>query len=113
MKLVNPKTNHTIANKVHIADDFFSRFFGLMGKKRLANEECMWIKRCNNIHTHFMKFAIDVIYLNKELEVLDIKENIVPWRFTLPVLGADSVIEFPAQSILKKVKKGDQLYVGA
>ena len=113
MKLSIQTTNKIIAKKVHIADTFMSRFFGLMGKSKLSLDECLWIKKCNSIHTSFMKFSIDVIYLNKNLEVLDIKENISPWRFTLPVLKADSVIELPAQRILGKVKKGDQLYVGA
>lgn len=111
MKLLHKASNQIIADNVIVAKSFTDRFFGLMGKKDLKLNHCLWIKRCNNIHTHFMRFPIDVVFLNKDLTIVAIKMAIKPWRFTLPVLKADSVIEFRAQSIANKLNIGDQIYV--
>jgi uncharacterized membrane protein (UPF0127 family) len=101
-----------IAKKVCVANSFASRCLGLMGRKSMAAEECLWIHSCNQIHTHFMRFAIDVIFVDANMKVLKIKSHIKPWRFTLPVLGADSVFEFMSQEIHQRVQEGDHLHVG-
>tara|TARA_B100001248_G_scaffold262695_1_gene261024 strand:- start:12752 stop:13093 length:342 start_codon:yes stop_codon:yes gene_type:complete len=112
MKLMIQDKNIELANKVSVADSLVKRCMGLMGKKELDQQECLWIKSCNQIHTHFMRFAIDAVFVNKDMQVLKVKTDIKPWRFTLPVLGADSVFEFNAQKIGMKVQEGDYLYVG-
>lgn len=112
MLLRNLRSNQVVSEKVQVASHFASRFFGLMGKKTLSKENSLLLTSCNSIHTCFMRFTIDVVFVDKDMKVIAIKEKIKPWRFTWPVVGAKSAIEFAAQKISSQMKLGDQLHVG-
>lgn len=75
-----------------IAESFWERFRGLMGKKSLPEHTALWIVKCGSIHCCFMKFPIDVVYLSKDEKVLK-TETVKPWRIGSFVRGADSVLE--------------------
>jgi uncharacterized membrane protein (UPF0127 family) len=110
--LRNLRSNQIVSDKVEVASHFGSRFMGLMGKKDLAKDKCLLLTSCNSIHTCFMNFSIDVVFVDQNMKVVAIKEQIKPWRFTWPVVGAKSAIEFSAQNIGSHMKLGDQLHVG-
>lgn len=94
------------------ANEFLSRGKGLLGRKKLEPDQALWIKPCNNIHTFFMKFPIDCVFLDKKMQISQICENVKPFRIVGPYWKAKSVVEFPAGSAEKwKLKLGDQLYV--
>lgn len=112
MLLRNLTNNQVLSENVKVASHFTTRFLGLMGKSNLPSKDCLWITNCNSIHTCFMNFSIDVIFIDKDMKVVAIKEQITPWRFTWPVITAKSVIEFSSQKIGEIVKVGDQLHVG-
>jgi len=85
-----------------------------MFKDKIKENEAFMITGCNFIHTFFMKFSIDVIYLSKKMEIKTIKKGIKPYRLTLPVFGATSVIECTAgNKNISELTKGDILYVGS
>ncbi len=101
-----------LADQLDIADNFWSRAKGLLGCKGLHENQALWIKPGNNIHTFFMKFAIDCIFIDSKMEIRNLAENVQPFRFAGPFWKAHSVIEARAGFIkLKKLKTGDQLYV--
>ena len=77
----------------HVAKSFFSRFFGLMGKKTLSTNEAILFPKCNSVHTFFMRFSIDVIFVSADGHVVDIVEGMRPWRILLPRLQAKHTIE--------------------
>ena len=81
-----------IADRVKIADTFMTRFFGLMPKKSLQDGEGLFLQRCSSIHCFFMKFPIDVIYLDKNKTVLAI-ETVRPWRIGGIHKGTRHVLE--------------------
>lgn len=111
--LINRSQQSLIIDQLTIADTLLSRIVGLLGRSALAENQGLWIKKCNSIHTFGMKFSIDCIFLDKNLKVRALRNNIHPWRLVLPVWGADSVIELAGGKILKlQISKGDQLYVG-
>ncbi len=56
------------------------------------------LKRAPAIHTFFMRFAIDVVYLDAELKVLKIRRAMNPWRIDFPVARANAVLELPADA---------------
>jgi uncharacterized protein len=60
----------------------------------LPANEALWILRCNSIHTFFMKFPIDVVFLNRKMEVTKVLMNVKPGRLVMPDWRASSVIEF-------------------
>lgn len=112
-KLYNSTKNMVLSNRLDVADTFFSRLKGLMGRPKLEADSAMLITRCNSIHTCFMKFPIDVIFVDKNFRVKSIQKNIKPWRFTAPVIGSKSVIEFSAGVFSEnQVEVGDILNVG-
>lgn len=84
--------------KIHIemADTFFKRFLGLMGKSKLPEETGLLITPCNSIHMMFMRFSIDAVYLDKDMRVLKVVENLKPWIGLSMCLKAQSVLEMAA-----------------
>ena len=103
------KSGLTIAKEALIADQFFSRLKGLMFSDDIKPHDALLITSCNSIHTCFMKYTIDVIFLSKDLRVVKILRNLKPWRMTLPRFGAKQVLEMKGGSLSHEVKVGDQL----
>ncbi|HRO67160.1 MAG TPA: DUF192 domain-containing protein, partial [Pseudobdellovibrionaceae bacterium] len=78
----------------------------------LPADEALWILRCNSIHTFFMMFPIDCVFVNRDLEVKALRRNVVPWRMVFPVWGASSVIEMAAGNIDRlDIRTGEKLHV--
>lgn len=112
MKLINSSKNISFADKVEVAENFWSRLIGLLGRNSLNNGTALWIARCPSIHTFFMKFPIDVVFVDTSLKVCACYKNVRPWRLILPVHGASSVFECSIGAISRgQVEKGDQLHV--
>lgn len=106
------KSNLLVAENLIVADTALTRLRGLLGRRSLDNNTSMWIHKCNSIHTWFMKFDIDVVFVDRSLTVRAIRRNIRPWHMVWPVWKADSVFEFSAGVISPdKVEVGDQLHV--
>ena len=64
-QLMNKSKNKIIANEVIEANTFFTRARGLLGKSEFSDNSTMWFPRCSSIHTFFMKFVIDVVFVDK------------------------------------------------
>lgn len=112
MKLYNSTQNSEICHDIKVAENFFSRTVGLLSKKSLNEGEGLVIKPCCSIHTFFMRFAIDVLFVNKNNEIIAIYENVKPWRI-LPIHPTSYyVVELPARTISKKnIKKSDIIQI--
>ena len=65
--------------EIKIADNFFSRFAGLMFQKSLPRATGLLLIPCNSVHMCFMRFAIDIVYLDKEYKILKVVKNLRPW----------------------------------
>lgn len=101
-----------LVDQLEIAESFWARGKGLLGRKNLEPQQALWIRPCNNIHTFFMKFAIDCIFVDKKMEIKNLAKNIGPFRFVGPFWKSHSVIETSAGLIeAKKLEIGDHLYV--
>ena len=101
-----------LADQLQVAESFWSRGKGLLGRQEIKTQEALWIKPCNNIHTFFMKFAIDCIFVDKKMEIKKLVENVHPFKLVGPFWKAHSVIETKSGFInSNKLKIGDQLYV--
>ena len=75
------ETAELLGYKVKIARTFLERSRGLIGTRDLASDEGMLIEKCNAIHTFFMSFPIDAIFLDAENRVVRTVRNIRPWTF--------------------------------
>ena len=112
LKLMNQTKNKVLATHVIEANSIIERMKGLLGRQNFDENTAMWIRRCNNIHTFFMKFEIDAVFVDKSLKVKSVHRNLKPYQFVLPVWGANSVFEFSSTGACNDIEVGDQLNVG-
>ncbi len=98
-----------VCPKVMVAESFVERIIGLMFRKELSLDSGMLIVPCYQIHTFFMRMAIDVAFIDRNFKVLKIYRNLVPWRMTRIVWRSWSVLEMKAGSMPVQLKEGDQL----
>lgn len=96
MKLINKKNGQILADKLEIADTSSKRGKGLLGKKSLNKGEGLHIIPCNSIHSFFMKFKFDTIFINKKNEVVYLIESMPAWKISKICFSAHSVIELPS-----------------
>jgi len=98
--------------KLSHTNHFWDRLRGLLGRTELPLNEGLWIQHCSSIHTCFMNFPIDVVFVDKELIVRAIHAHLKPWRMTLPKRKLYSVFELPSGTLSKsQTEIGDQLDV--
>ena len=96
-----------MVSNIFVADTFLKRLMGYMFRKE-PNNEALMIKPCNSIHTFFMKFNIDVIFVNKNMEVIKKVENLKSGKVIMPIKDAWAVIEGKAGKF-KYVEIGDRI----
>ena len=109
------KTRETfVATEASIADNYFSRLVGLLGKtKRWALlGRGLWIVPSQGVHTIGMMFPIDIIFLNKDMRVVHLEEHVRPFRISNVSLKAASVLELPTHAIYRSgTQVGDSLEI--
>lgn len=106
--ILHLSTGKLLAQNVHIADSYFSRLRGLIGRPPMTTGEAMWIIPCQQVHTHFMKVPLDIVFLDRGHTVLHLERNIRPWKLSPWIRQARSVLELPPGSAMA-VNAGDRL----
>lgn len=96
--LQNLRTGRVLATTVEMAFDSASRRKGLLGREGLAAQSALLIAPSSGIHTFFMRFAIDVVFVARDGAVKKTYEQLNPWRIAIAV-GAYAVIELPAGAL--------------
>lgn len=105
----NATRSAVIGENIFAARTSAERRVGLLKHRKLEEGAGLWIVPCEAVHTFFMKFAIDLIYLDKEHRVRGIVHALRPWRMSM-CLPAHSVLELPPGTIDRtNTRKGDQL----
>lgn len=95
--LRNLTTGATVASALLLAVDRQSRNKGLLGQGGLANETALVLAPCSSVHTWFMKFPLDIVFVSRTGRVLKIRRAVGPWRIALR-FGAFAVVEMAANS---------------
>jgi uncharacterized membrane protein (UPF0127 family) len=109
--LMNARTGRTVADAVELAVSRKTRRQGLLGRTGLAAFTALVLAPCAAVHTMFMRFAIDVIFVDAEGRVVHVVPHLVPWRAAL-ALSARAVVELPAGTLAsREVAVGDSLYL--
>lgn len=94
------------------ANNFWSRSKGLIGANPLEEGEGLLIEPCNSVHCFFMSFPIDVVYMNRENQVIGLDREMKPWRVGKVHWRARSVIELPAGTLQRTgTSVGDRLSI--
>ena len=84
-----------LAQGADVADTSAKRRTGLLKHERLEPGEGLWIVPCESVHTFFMKFPIDLVYLDKRKKVKKVRHAVPAWRMSA-CLTAHSILELPA-----------------
>lgn len=101
-----------LAEPVEYATGFFMRLKGLLGRRSMDDRSAMIIERCSSVHTVGMRFALDLIFLDKEWRVVSIQRNVRPGKpMVTGGLRAKRVVESQAGGLnLDHLQVGDQLH---
>lgn len=111
MQLINERTRKSVADAVEIAETRAARRRGLLGRAGLDKGAALMLIPCLAVHTAFMRFAIDVIFLDGDGCVVRVVSRLSPWRMAV-CLRARAVVELPAGELDSLgVNVGDALYL--
>lgn len=98
---------------LRIAQSLWSRIRGLIAYPELEPNQALWIPQCRSIHTCFMQYSIDCVFVSSEGRVVRVLPRISPWRMTGIQWGATAVIEMRSgQSESLRIRLGEVLHVG-
>jgi len=98
-----------ISERCFVADTPFARMRGLLGRRSLSSGEGLLLRPASSVHTFFMRFPIDVVFVDRAGEVVKIADRVRPWR-TAGARGAKAVIELPAgEAERRRVREGDRV----
>jgi uncharacterized membrane protein (UPF0127 family) len=98
-----------VCTRCHLAVRPWSRMRGLLGRSSLADDEGLLLRPAGSIHMFFMRFAIDAVFCDRDLVVLDVVRDLRPWRMAAR-RGAKVVIELPVGAGAR-VAAGDRLAI--
>jgi uncharacterized membrane protein (UPF0127 family) len=109
--LLNRTRGTVLGTAIEVADSGGTRKKGLLGRTRLENGAGLWIIPTEAVHTFFMKFSIDLVYLDRKKRVTKVAHRVKPWRMSGSWRGY-SVVELPAGVAEEaQTEKGDQIEV--
>jgi uncharacterized membrane protein (UPF0127 family) len=93
------ETGRVVVPRVGIADTLWERTVGLMGVPGLEPDGGLWLEPCNGIHTAGMRFALDVVLLDRNGKAIRLTANVRPWRVVGPIRDGNAVMELPVGTI--------------
>ena len=103
--------NLMIGRNILVANTFYQRLKGLMFSKEMRDFDGLIINPCNSIHTFFMCYNIDVLFLDKEYKIIKIIRDLTPWKMTLVYFKASQVLELYGGTLSPDVHEGERLEV--
>ncbi len=113
MVITNATRGTTLADRAWRAAKARERMKGLLGRSGLEAGEGIHIDPCNSIHTFFMRFTIDVLFLDRSGKVVRAFAALPPWRLTRVYAKARSVVELPPGTLAATgTYEGDQVVFG-
>ena len=110
---VNQTRKTVLANQLHVTYTSAERRKGLLGRDGLNPGEGLWIVPSQAVHTFFMRFPLDLVYIDSKHRVRKLRQNVPPGRISYS-LFASSVLELAAGTIARsQTRKGDLLEIEA
>lgn len=109
LRVTNPARSSVLATRLEVADSGPKRNKGLLGRDGLEDGGGLWIVPCESVHTFFMRFPVDLVYLDRTHTIKKVKNAVGPWRLSA-CFTAHSILELPAGTIrATQTERGDQL----
>ncbi|MEX2245348.1 MAG: DUF192 domain-containing protein [Dehalococcoidia bacterium] len=106
----NPDRGTVLATRARLASSYVARFLGLMGRRGIEDGGGILLAPSSSIHSFFMRFRFDALYLDREGRVVKAVSAMRPWRLSFGGRGAHDTLELPAGVIERTgTQPGDQL----
>ncbi|MFL5864615.1 MAG: DUF192 domain-containing protein [Solirubrobacteraceae bacterium] len=110
--IINCTRDNTVCEHAIIADQPLRRMRGLLGRSSLPVGEGMLLMPAPSVHTAFMRFAIDVVFIDRDLQVVKIAPDVAPWRMA-SARRARHALELPAGEAARRgIEVGDVMVIG-
>ncbi|MBI2521257.1 MAG: DUF192 domain-containing protein [Bdellovibrio sp.] len=109
LKVTWQENSVLLSSKTRHANATLDRMIGLMFAPPTVEIDGLLIEPCNSIHTFFMRFNLDLVFLSRKNVILKIQRNVKPWRMTWIVWRAKKVLELKSGLIPSDLKIGDTL----
>ncbi len=101
--------DNIVVEHLQVAQRFWQRFIGLQFRRPLPRDHGLLLVPCSSLHTHWMRFAVDMIMLGSDGTVLDVRHEVKPWRFVKGPSGTKAVLEVTAGAT--QVEVGQRLRI--
>lgn len=109
LEVCNRTRGVLLARQLEVADTPKARSRGLLGRRSLEPGEGLWIVPCESVHTFFMHFPIDLVYLDRKHRVKKVRSAVAPWRLSM-CFSAHSILELPAGVVRRTgTRRGDEI----
>lgn len=109
-RITAPQRHALLAGAARMARSLPERLIGLLGHERLAEGEGLILPNCRSVHTWFMRFPIDLVFVDARWRVVALGRRMGPWRLSAWVWRAWAVVELAAGTIDRvRLEAGDQL----
>ena len=110
-KIYKLTTEHgqVLCHKMIVANNMLSRMKGLMFSSKLPDCDGFLISPCNSIHTFFMFYSLDILFLDKDFQIVKVLYDLSPWRMTWVYFKARHVLEMKAGMLKKDLRAGDKI----
>jgi uncharacterized membrane protein (UPF0127 family) len=112
VRVINRTRDEVLAERAELADNSWTRFWGLMGRRELPPGAGLVLQPGGGIHMWFMKIPLDVVHVDKRDRVTHVLRGIKPWRFGPLFVGGKRAIELPAGTAAR-TQVGDEIDVEA
>jgi uncharacterized protein len=111
LKITNVRTGEPISTTFSVADKPWTRMKGLLGRRGLALDEGLLIRPCSSVHTYFMRFSLDIVFIDRESRVVKVVRDLKPFRFS-GARGSHFVLEMAAGALVNTdLGRGDCLLI--
>jgi len=112
LRVLNLTRGTVLATQMEPSHTGATRRKGLLGRDGLMPGGGLWIAPCESVHTFFMRFAIDLVYLDRENQIKKVRSSVGPWRMSA-CFEAHSVLELPAGTVsTTRTEPGDTVEIG-
>lgn len=107
-KLIN-ENGEVISHEMVMVKNVFSRMLGLMFSTELPECDGFLISPCNSIHTFFMRYSLDILFLDKNFKIVKVIYGLSPWKITWVYFKSRHVLEMKAGTMKKGLNNGETL----
>ena len=97
-RLVSKSTGKIVTARLTIADKFWPRLVGLQFRRAIPSDAGLLLVPCNSVHTCFVRFPVDVVFLDRNGSVLAVRRNLRPWRVAFGPRKSHAAVELAAGS---------------